>query len=98
MGVRQLPAAPGRLTLYAPAGLRGAEICLSFPSVGATETLLLAAATAQGQTVLHGAAKEPEIADLAAFLNACGGCVEGAATASATAFYICSHSNQQKTI
>ena len=80
MGVRQLPAAPGRLTLYAPAGLRGAEICLSFPSVGATETLLLAAATAQGQTVLHGAAKEPEIADLAAFLNACGGCVEGAGT------------------
>ena len=72
MGVRQLPAAPGQLTLYAPAGLRGAEICLAFPSVGATETLLLAAATAQGQTVLHGAAKEPEIADLAAFLNACG--------------------------
>lgn len=80
MGVRQLPAAPGQLTLYAPAGLRGAEICLSFPSVGATETLLLAAATAQGQTVLHGAAKEPEITDLAAFLNACGGCVEGAGT------------------
>ena len=80
MGVRQLPAAPGQLTLYAPAGLRGAEICLAFPSVGATETLLLAAATAQGQTVLHGAAKEPEIADLAAFLNACGGCVEGAGT------------------
>ena len=53
MGVWQLPAAPGQLTLYAPAGLRGAELCLSFPSVGATETLLLAAATAQGQTVLH---------------------------------------------
>lgn len=80
MGVRQLPTAPGQLTLYAPAGLRGAEICLTFPSVGATETLLLAAATAQGQTVLHGAAKEPEIVDLAAFLNACGGCVEGAGT------------------
>ena len=80
MGVRQLPAAPGQLTLYAPAGLRGAEICLGFPSVGATETLLLAAATAQGQTVLHGAAREPEIVDLAAFLNACGGCVEGAGT------------------
>ena len=55
MGVRQLPAAPGQLTLYAPAGLRGAEICLSFPSVGATETLLLAAAAARGQTVLPGA-------------------------------------------
>ena len=48
--------------------------------MGATETLLLAAATAQGQTVLHGAAKEPEIVDLAAFLNVCGGCVEGAGT------------------
>ena len=78
MGVRQLAAEDGRLVLYAPAGLKGAEICLNFPSVGATETLLLAAATAQGQTLLHGAAQEPEIADLAAFLNACGGCVEGA--------------------
>ena len=77
MGVRQLPAEDGKLVLYAPAGLKGAEICLSFPSVGATETLLLAAATAQGETLLHGAAQEPEIADLAAFLNACGGCVEG---------------------
>ena len=80
MGVHQLPAAEGRLVLYAPAGLHGAEICLAFPSVGATETLLLAAATAQGMTVLHGAAREPEIADLAAFLNQCGGCVEGAGT------------------
>lgn len=80
MGVRQLAAEDGKLVLYAPAGLKGAEICLSFPSVGATETLLLAAATAQGETILHGAAQEPEIADLGAFLNACGGCVEGAGT------------------
>ena len=80
MGVRQLPAAPGQLTLYAPAGLRGAEICLAFPSVGATETLLLAAVCAQGETVLRGAAREPEIVDLAAFLNRCGGCVQGAGT------------------
>ena len=80
MGVRQLPAEDGKLVLYAPAGLRGTELCLSFPSVGATETLLLAAVTAQGETLLHGAAQEPEIADLAAFLNACGGCVEGAGT------------------
>ena len=75
-------AARSARTAYAvrPGGAAGRRICLSFPSVGATETLLLAAATAQGQTVLHGAAKEPEIADLAAFLNACGGCVEGAGT------------------
>ena len=59
-------------------GLHGAEITLRFPSVGATETLLLAAACAKGRTILRGAAREPEIADLAAFLNRCGGCIEGA--------------------
>ena len=50
------------------------------PQRGATETLLLAAAAAQGETVLRGAAREPEISDLAAFLNRCGGCVQGAGT------------------
>ena len=67
-------------SLTAPAGLHGADITLGFPSVGATETLLLAAAAAQGETVLRGAAREPEISDLAAFLNRCGGCVQGAGT------------------
>ena len=52
--------------------LRGAEITLPFPSVGATENILLAACTAEGTTVLRHAAREPEIADLCAFLNACG--------------------------
>ena len=66
--------------LTAPSGLHGAEITLRFPSVGATETLLLAAACARGRTILRGAAREPEIADLAAFLNRCGGCIEGAGT------------------
>ena len=69
-----------RLILTTPAGLHGADITLGFPSVGATETLLLAAAAAQGETVLRGAAREPEISDLAAFLNRCGGCVQGAGT------------------
>ena len=69
-----------RLILTAPAGLHGADITLGFPSVGATETLLLAAAAAQGETVLRGAAREPEISDLAAFLNRCGGRVQGAGT------------------
>ena len=78
MGVRQQDAGRGRLVLTAPAGLRGADITLRFPSVGATETLLLAAVCAQGETTLRGAAREPEIADLAAFLNRCGGCVQGA--------------------
>ena len=69
-----------RLILTAPAGLHGADITLGFPSVGATETLLLAAVCAQSETVLRGAAREPEIVDLAAFLNRCGGCVQGAGT------------------
>ena len=78
MGVQELDAGSGRLVLTAPAGLHGAEITLRFPSVGATETLLLAAACARGTTVLRGAAREPEIVDLAAFLNRCGGQIEGA--------------------
>ena len=69
-----------RLILTAPAGLHGADITLGFPSVGATETLLLAAVCAQGETVLRGAAREPEISDLAEFLNRCGGRIEGAGT------------------
>ena len=69
-----------RLLLTAPAGLHGADITLRFPSVGATEMLLLAAALAQGETTLRGAAREPEIVDLAAFLNRCGGRVQGAGT------------------
>ena len=62
-----------RLILTAPAGLYGADVTLGFPSVGATETLILAAASARGETVLRGAAREPEISDLAAFVNRCGG-------------------------
>ena len=57
--------------------LQGAEITLPFPSVGATENILLAAATADGTTVLRHAAREPEIADLCAFLNACGARIAG---------------------
>ena len=76
MGVRQLPAAPGQLTLYAPAGLRGAEICLSFPSVGATENLLIAAAGTPAETKITGAAAEPEISDLLAYLRGCGALIE----------------------
>lgn len=78
MGAVELEAGEGRLVLTVPSGLHGAEITLRFPSVGATETLLLAAACAKGRTILRGAAREPEIADLAAFLNRCGGCIEGA--------------------
>ncbi len=78
MGAVEWDAGPGRLVLTAPSGLHGAEITLRFPSVGATETLVLAAACAKGTTVLRGAAREPEIADLAEFLNRCGAAIQGA--------------------
>lgn len=80
MGVQEQAAGEGRLVLTAPRGLHGADFTLRFPSVGATETLVLAAATACGVTTLRGAACEPEIADLAAFLNACGAAIRGAGT------------------
>lgn len=54
MGAVELEAGEGRLVLTAPSGLHGAEITLRFPSVGATETLLLAAACAKGRTILRG--------------------------------------------
>ena len=79
MGAR-VSRAGDRLVITAPAGLRGAELCLPGPSVGATETVLMAGCAARGQTILHGAAKEPEIVDLAAFLNRCGGRIDGAGT------------------
>ena len=58
--------------------LRGAEILLDFPSVGATENIILAAVKAEGITVIRNAAKEPEIVDLQNFLNAMGARVRGA--------------------
>ncbi len=58
--------------------LTGAEILLDFPSVGATENIILAAVKAEGVTVIRNAAKEPEIVDLQNFLNAMGAKVRGA--------------------
>ena len=62
------------------AKLRGAKIYLDMPSVGATENLMMAAALAEGTTVIENAAKEPEIEDLAKALNAMGGRIHGAGT------------------
>lgn len=58
--------------------LRGGTVILRYPSVGATENLLLAALRAEGPVRILGAAKEPEIVDLAAFLSACGAEIAGA--------------------
>ncbi|MEE3449324.1 MAG: UDP-N-acetylglucosamine 1-carboxyvinyltransferase [Acutalibacteraceae bacterium] len=61
-----------------PNGLHGANISLSFPSVGATENVMICASVAQGTTVITNAAREPEICDLADFLNSCGANITGA--------------------
>ncbi|TFE31738.1 UDP-N-acetylglucosamine 1-carboxyvinyltransferase [Cohnella luojiensis] len=60
--------------------LKGAEISLDFPSVGATENIMMAAVLAQGRTTIIGAAREPEIQDLQHFLNRMGAQVGGAGT------------------
>lgn len=67
----------GYLCCDAKNGLNGTEIHLAFPSVGATENIMLTAATAKGVTVIHNAAKEPEISDLADFLNSAGARIYG---------------------
>lgn len=68
----------GWLECAALGGLHGARVTLSFPSVGATENIMLAAACAEGTTEIHNAAREPEIVDLAEFLNKCGARISGA--------------------
>jgi UDP-N-acetylglucosamine 1-carboxyvinyltransferase len=60
--------------------LRAADVLLEFPSVGATENLLMGAVLAEGRTTIENAAREPEIQDLAAFLSSCGARIEGAGT------------------
>lgn len=62
------------------AELKGAGIYLDYPSVGATENIMMAAALAKGTTTLENVAREPEIVDLASFLNVMGGKVKGAGT------------------
>lgn len=68
----------GSLDCSADEGLHGAKITLPLPSVGATENIMLAAATARGTTTVLNAAREPEISDLADFLNGCGARIQGA--------------------
>ncbi|VEF46483.1 UDP-N-acetylglucosamine 1-carboxyvinyltransferase [Bacillus freudenreichii] len=64
--------------------LTGAKIYLDFPSVGATQNIMMAAVLAKGTTVMENCAKEPEIADLAAYLNKMGADVRGAGTETIT--------------
>lgn len=68
----------GSMECTAPNGLAPCHISLSFPSVGATENIMLASLAAKGETVITNAAREPEIKDLADFLNECGAKIIGA--------------------
>jgi UDP-N-acetylglucosamine 1-carboxyvinyltransferase len=70
----------GFVIASAPAGLHGATIWLDFPSVGATENLLMAAVLAKGVTEIDNAAREPEIVDICDMLTAMGARIDGAGT------------------
>lgn len=70
----------GFVEAYAPNGLKGADIYLDFPSVGATENIMMAACLAKGTTTLENPAEEPEIVDLANYLNQMGARIRGAGT------------------
>ena len=60
--------------------LKGAHVVFDFPTVGGTENMLLASVLAEGETILENAAREPEVSDLAGFLNACGARISGQGT------------------
>jgi UDP-N-acetylglucosamine 1-carboxyvinyltransferase len=70
----------GSVIASAPGGLTGAMIDLDFPSVGATHQLIMTAALTEGETVISGAAREPEIVEVAQFLQSMGAEIEGAGT------------------
>ena len=73
----QLNIEHGYVQASAKRGLQGAHLILDFPSVGATENILMAATRAKGETIIENAALEPEVSDLAHFLNTVGARIEG---------------------
>lgn len=70
----------GNIYANAKDGLKGTSIHLDFPSVGATQNVIMAASLAKGKTLIENAAKEPEIVDLANYINEMGGRITGAGT------------------
>ena len=74
----------GTLVATTPNGMKGTAVSLEFPSVGATENMLMAAVVADGTTVIENAAREPEIADLCNMLNSMGAHVEGQGSSTLT--------------
>ena len=88
----------GYLYASSPNGLHCADVLLEFPSVGATENMLMASVTVEGTSIIDNAAREPEIVDLANMLNAMGAKIEGAGTPTITVtgvplseFHPCEH-------
>ncbi|OJF11485.1 UDP-N-acetylglucosamine 1-carboxyvinyltransferase [Couchioplanes caeruleus] len=80
----QISGEHGFVIASAPTGLRGAKIWLDFPSVGATENILMAAVLAKGVTEIDNAAREPEIVDICQMLTTMGARIEGAGTSTLT--------------
>lgn len=80
----KIDSSGGTVLCSVPDKLHGANINLSFPSVGATENIILAAVLAEGTTTITNAAREPEICDLADFLNRCGAKIHGAGDGTVT--------------
>ena len=74
----------GVLDCTLPQSVSGADMTLPLPSVGATENIMLAAVLGSGETVIRNAAREPEISDLAGFLNACGAKISGQGSSTVT--------------
>ncbi|CAK9230197.1 unnamed protein product [Sphagnum troendelagicum] len=82
IGLGQEEAAQGKVHFRAMDGkhLVNGNFCLDYPSVGATETLMMAAALADGKTLLSNVAQELEVVDLADVLISCGASIHGAGT------------------
>ncbi len=83
MGV-EVSSEHGYLLAHSQGRLRGAQTWLDFPSVGATETILMASVLAQGMTVIDNAAREPEIVDICRMLTAMGAHIDGIGTSTLT--------------
>lgn len=76
----EIEVGDGYVCASAPNGLKGKQIYLDFPSVGATENVIMAASLAEGKTIIENAAEEPEIVDLVTYLNSMGANIRGAGT------------------
>lgn len=76
----EITCSSGFVEAAAPGKLQGSRIYLDFPSVGATENILMAAVLAEGRTVIENAASEPEVVDLSTFLESMGAEINGAGT------------------